>query len=201
MNIFKSSFCRHRRALRIIMLLPVVFLLTATIAIASADSGSHGIPWGDIVKQTINLGILVGVLVYFVRKPLSSFMKERSEQMQKSIEDASAARAEAMEKLEKMNARMALLSEEIAKLNARMESESAAEAQVLRDTATAEIGRIRAQAEFSGEQELKKALVELRQEASVLVSEAAEEIVRKSLSAQDQERLVGENIEKIERIV
>jgi len=82
-----------------------------------------------------------------------------------------------------------------------MESESAADARVLRDMATVEIGRIRAQAEFSGEQELRKALIELRQEASVLVSEAAEAMIRSSLSAQDQERLVRENIEKIERIV
>jgi len=199
-NIHKLPITRHRRALRAI-LLSVAFLSVSTVAFAAGGSGGHGIPWGDIVKQTINLSIFVGVLVYFVRKPFSSFLKERSDLMRKSIEDASVARAEAMKKLEEMDARMKLLSEEIAKLNARMESEAAAETQALRDTATAEIGRIRAQAEFSGEQELKKALAELRQEASTLVTEAAETIVRKSLSAQDQERLVKENIDRIERIV
>jgi len=196
-----SSIRRYRLALRAIILSSVVFLFTSTLAFAGADGGGVEIPWGDIVKETVNLTIFLCVLGYFVRKPLSSFLKDRSELMRKSIEDASAARAEAMKKLEAVDARMKLLSEEIAKLNARMESESAAEAQALRDTATAEIGRIRAQAEFSGEQELKKALAELRHEASVLVSEAAETMVRESLSAQDQERLVKENIEKIERIV
>jgi F-type H+-transporting ATPase subunit b len=67
--------------------------------------------------------------------------------------------------------------------------------------AEAEIARIRAQAQFSAEQELKKARLELRQEASALAAEAARDLVRKSLSAQDQERLVQENIDKIERIV
>lgn len=199
MNI-RSSIRRYRHVLRVVLSL-VAFLLAAKVAFASAEGGGHGIPWGDIAKQAINLIILVSVLIYFIRKPLSSFLKERSELMRKSIEDASVARAEALKKLEAMDARMALLSEEIAKLNARMESESNAEAQALRDTATTEIGRIRAQAELSGEQELKKALAELRQEASSLVSETAETIIRDSLSAQDQERLVKENIEKIERIV
>ncbi|MCL1926006.1 MAG: ATP synthase F0 subunit B [Syntrophorhabdaceae bacterium] len=199
MNI-RLSIRRYRRAL-LVVLLSVVFLFAAKVTFASPEGGSHGIPWRDIAKQAINLAILIGVLIYFIRKPLSSFMKERSELMRKSIEDASVARAEAMKKLEAMDARMARLSEEIAKLNERAESESAAEAQVLRDTATTEIGRIRAQAELSGEQELKKAVAELRQEASLLVSEAAETLVKNSLSSQDQERLVKENIEKIERIV
>lgn len=180
-------------------------LLFAAVSVFASEGavahGGHGVPWGDIVKQAINFGILVAVLVYFLRKPLSLFLKERSEQIGKSIDDAAAARAEAKKKLMAMDARMTALSGEIAKMNAQMESEAATEAQTLRDTATAEIERIRAQAKLSGEQELKKARAELRREASALATEAAEAIVRKSLSAQDQERLLQENIDKIERIV
>ncbi|MCL2103096.1 MAG: ATP synthase F0 subunit B [Syntrophorhabdaceae bacterium] len=198
MNTLKASISRHRRVLPVIFS-SFMFLFVATPAFAA----EHGviIPWGDVVKQIINLAIFVSVLIYLLRKPISSFLKERSEMMRKAIEDAAFAHTEAMQKLKAMDDRMALLSEEVAKLNARMESESVLEAQALRDMANAEIARINAQAEFSGRQELKKALVELRQEASELVSEAAEEIIRKSLSAQDQERLVRENIEEIERIV
>ena len=198
MNTHKSNVSRRRRKAAVI-LSSVALLFAAKTAFASG--GGHGVPWGDIIKQAINLAILVGVLVYFLRKPLSSFLKERSELIRKSIDDAAAARAEAMGKLEAMDARMATLSEEIAKLNAQVESKTALEVKALRDAAEAEIGRIRAQAEFSGEQELKKARTELRQEASLLAAEAAESIVRKSLSPQDQERLVQENIDKIERIV
>jgi F-type H+-transporting ATPase subunit b len=199
----RASILRSGRALRAI-LPTAAFLLASAAAFASEEAGAHGghgIPWGDIVKQTINFAILAGVLVYFLRKPLSSFLKERSELMRKSIEDAANARAEAAKKLEAMDARMAKLHEEIAKLNGRMESEAAAEATALRETASAEIERIRAQVEFSAEQELKKARAELRQEASELSAKAAEEMVRTSLSARDQDRLVKENIDKIEGIV
>jgi len=200
-NTLKSFVLRHSRAMRVIVCSSAALLLFVSSEAVAGGGGGHGVPWGDIFKHAFNLAILVGVIVYFTRKPFATFLQERSELIRKSIEDAATARAEAMKKLEEMDARMATLSDELAKLSSRIESESIAEAAALRDMAEAEIARIRAQAQFSSEQELKKARIELRQEASVLASEAAQELVRKSLSAQDQERLVQENIEKIERVV
>lgn len=185
-------------------LLPAAGILVSSAAFAAGQGvaqGGGGVPWGEIAKQAINLSILVGVLVYFLRKPLSSYLKERSELTRKSFDDAANARAEAARRLEAVDARMAKLSEEIAALNARMDAETAAEAKALRETVSAEIDRIRKQAEFTGEQEVKKARAELQQEVSALCAKAAEELVRKSLSPEDQARLVGENIEKIEGIV
>ena len=196
---------RARRALRVAAPL-VVSLCTAAVAFAAEESGAHQgggvhIPWGEILKQAINFLLLAGVLVYFLRKPLSSFLKERSELLRKAIDDAAKARAEAAEKLAAIEARTANLAEEIAGMNAKMNVEAAAEARRLQETVAAEISRIRAQSEFTGEQEVKKAREELRREAALLSARAAEEIVRKTLSPTDQERLVRENLDKIEGIV
>jgi len=181
-------------------------LCAAAVAFAAEESGAHPgggvhVPWGEILKQAINFLILAGVLVYFLRKPLSSFLKERSELLRKAIDAAANARAEAAEKLSAIETRTAKLADEIAGMNAKMDVEAAAEARRLQETVAAEISRIRTQSEFTGEQEVKKAREELRREASVLTARAAEELVRKTLSPEDQERLVLENIEKIEGIV
>ena len=181
-------------------------LCVSAVAYAAEESGAHPgggvhIPWGEILKQAINFLILAGVLVYFLRKPLSSFLKERSELLRKAIDDAAKARAEAAEKLAAIETRTAKLADEIAGMNAKMDVEAAAEARRLQETVVVEISRIRTQSEFTGEQEVKKAREELRREASVLTARAAEELVRKTLSPEDQERLVRENIEKIEGIV
>lgn len=174
-----------------------------TAALAAEEAGGHhaGVPWGEIVKQAINFAILAVVLVYFLRKPLTSFLRERSELLRKSIEDAAKARADAAERLSAIEARSAALAGEIALLNEKMDAEADAEARRIQETAAAEVERIRAQAEFTGEQEVKKAREELRREASALAAQAAEELVRKTLSPEDQERLVRENIRKIEGIV
>ena len=103
-------------------------------------------------------------------------------------------------KLAAIEARTAKLADEIAAMNAKMDVEAAAEARRLQ-TATVEISRIRAQSDFYGEQEVKKAREELRQEAPPHGRRRRGELVRKTLSPEDQERLVRENLEKIEGIV
>ena len=179
-------------------------LCAAAVAFAAEGGGAHGgggIPWGEVLKQAINFAILAGVLVYFLRKPVSSFLAERSELLRKAIDDAAKARGEAAEKLAAVEARLANLSGEIAQMNARMDAEAGAEVERIRKAYAAEIAGIRAQAEFTGQQELKKAREELRREASELATRAAEELVRRTLTPEDQERLVRENIQKIEGVV
>lgn len=183
--------------------LAAALLLFATAAAASEAAGGHhaGIPWGDIVKQLVNFAILVGALVYFLRKPLSSFLKERSEMLRKSIEDAARAREEAAAKLSVIETRIAGLSGEIADLNRKMNAEAEEEARRIGEAAQAEIERVRVQAQFAADQEVKKAKEALRREAAALATSAAEEMVRKAMTPADQERLVRENIEKIREVV
>jgi len=202
MSRLRTSACR---ALRVVALL-AASLCACAIAFAAEEGGAPQgggvhIPWGEIIKQAINFLILAGVLVYFLRKPFTSFLKERSDLLRKSIDDAAKARAEAAEKLAAIETRTAKLADEIAGMNEKMDVEAAAEARRLKETAAVEISRIRAQSEFTGEQEVKKAREELRREAALLSARAAEELVRKTLSPEDQERLVRENLEKIEGIV
>lgn len=184
-------------------LLSTALLFLASAAVASEGAAGHpaGIPWGDIFKQFVNFAILVGALVYFLRKPLSSFLKERSEMLRKSIDDAAGAREEAAAKLAAIEARVAGLAGEVSAMNRKMDAEAEEEANRIREAAQAEIERVRVQAQFAADQEVKKAREELRREAAALATSAAEEMVRKAMTPADQERLVRENIEKIREIV
>jgi F-type H+-transporting ATPase subunit b len=203
MNRSRRGF-RGSRAARLLLAV-LGFLSVAGFAYAAGEGEAHhgvgAVPWVDIVKQAVNFAILAGALVYLLRKPLSTYLRERSESLRKSIEAAASAREEAARKLAAVEERAARVAEEIAQLNAKMDAEAKVEAQTLHEAATAEIARIRSQAEFAAEQEVKKARQELQAEASDLAARAAEELVRKNLSPEDQERLVRENLEKIEGIV
>ncbi len=187
------------------LLLPVLVSVAVPVAARAAGeseaAGRAAVPWWEIFKQLVNVGILVGVLVYFLKKPLSSFLKERSELLRKSIDDAAKARAEAAAKLSEIQERVARLSGEIEEMNRRMESEAGDEAKRLREAGQAEVARVREQARFAAEQEVKKAREELRREAADLSSAAAEELVRKSVTPDDQERIVRENIDKIKEVL
>ncbi len=186
-------------------LLPVLLSVAVPVAALAAGegeaAGGTAVPWWEVFKQLVNVGILVGVLVYFLKKPLSSFLKERSELLRKSIDDAAKARAEAAAKLSEIQERVARLSGEIEEMNRRMESEAGDEGKRLREAAQAEIARVREQAKFAADQEVKKAREELRREAADLSTAAAEEIVKKSVTPEDQERIVRENIDKIKEVL
>ena len=183
-------------------LLALAFSAAPALAAAAEEAAGHGggIPWTDLFKQVVNFAILAGALVYFLKKPISSYLKDRSEQLRKAIEDAARAREDAAAKLSDIEKRLAGLPGEIAGMRGRMEAEAEEEARRIREAAQAEIERVRTQAQFAAEQEVKKARQELRKEAAVLAIGAAEEIVRKSITAEDRERLARENIEKIREI-
>ena len=128
----RTSACR---ALRVVASL-AASLCAAAAAFAAEEGVAHQgggvhIPWGEILKQAINFLLLAGVLVYFLRKPFSSFLKERSELLRKAIDDAAKARADAAEKLATIETRTAKLADEIAGMNAKMDVEAAAEARRL----------------------------------------------------------------------
>lgn len=184
-------------------LLGLTLVLVAAVAGAAQEGGAHpaGIPWWEIFKQAVNFAILVGILVYFLKRPLATFLSERSAMLRKAIDDAARARADAASRLAAIQAQMARLSEEIDRVNGRMEAEAAEEAQRIREAASAEAERIQAQARVAADQEVKKARVELRREAAELSTRTAAEIVARGMTPEDQERLVRENIAKLRETV
>lgn len=187
--------------MRAILLLLGFLVSPAVLPAASEAGGASGIPWGEIFKQAVNFSILVGVLVYFLRKPVGAYLKERAEMLRRSIDEAAEARASAAEKLLAIETRMARLSQEIEEMNQKMDTESEEETRRMREVAQAEIGRLHTQVQFAAEQEVKKAKAELRKEAAELSARTAEEIVSKTITKEDQERMVRENIDRIREVV
>lgn len=182
-------------------LLSLLLVSTAAVATAAEEAAGHaGIPWYEILKQSVNFLILVGVLVYFLRKPLASFLKDRTELLRRSIEEASRAREAAAEKLASVEERLSRLSGEIEELHRKMDGEADEEARRLRESALAEIRRVQEQVQFAADQEVRKARQELRQEAAGLSAKAAEEILARTITPEDQDRMVRENIEKLREI-
>jgi len=68
------------------------------------------------------------------------------------------------------------------------------------DGAAAHVDAVPVEVQFAADQEVRKAREELRREASGLSSQAAAEILKKTITPEDQDRMVRENIEKIREI-
>ena len=158
-----------------------------------AAAGEHGAPaldGGRLAAQFFNFAALIAILYFAGRKPVSKALLARHEQLKSELAAAAEVRAAAQARLEKQEKRLAALEHEIADIVSGVKQE--AEAEKVRMIAAAEdrARRIREEATFMIDQQVKEAEVQLRREAARAAVDAAEKVVRANFGAGDQQRLV-----------
>jgi F-type H+-transporting ATPase subunit b len=166
---------------------------------ARAESDAHGGGTSQLLYSILNLVLLLGVLVYFTRKPLSEFFAARRAGIQDELKAAADLRADAEARYAKWQRRLIDLESELASIRATARERAAAEREHILADATAAAERIRRDASAAVDQELRRARAQLRQEAANLAVELASETLKRQVSAADQDRLLDEFVQTIER--
>lgn len=168
-------------------------LCAATPAAASEGEG------GGLFYPLLNLVLLLGLLVYFARKPILKYFGDRRVEIQGDIQRASELRREAEQRFAEWQRKLADLDEEIERIRATSRSRAESERDEILADATAAADRIRRDAEAAIAQELRRSREILREEAADLAVELAGNLLAEQVTDADRERLVGEFIERIER--
>jgi len=184
------------KSVLIFFILPLLFL--ATNAFAASEGGGSS-PWNTwmLTWRVINTIALIGVLVYFLKKPLVNFFSERTAQIQKDLADAKEQREKAEQLIAEYQQKMAGMEKELEKMRAE-----------LRKTADSESGKVVANAEkvaaamiesakLTAEQEVRKAKIILKNEAVALAVEMAETLVREKIDEDDRKRIVEDYLVKV----
>jgi F-type H+-transporting ATPase subunit b len=176
-------------------------LLLATPAAAfAAGGGGHadgGVVLKDFLYRCFNFALMVGVLVYFVNKPIRKGLKERSAGIEKTLAEAEAAKQAAEAKHREYTEKLAKATEEIAGITASIRHEGELERDKIIAAAKEMATKIEREAENKAAGVVAKARTELREEASRLAVELAEDMLKKQVSADDQKRLVDEYMQKV----
>lgn len=178
----------------------VVFLIFnlvfASIVIASGggEEGGHAPWWKDYIWKIINFGILVFILVKFGKKPLQSFLKQRTELIQKTLNEAREAKELAQKALQEVEGRLKTKDKEVEEILAASKRSGELE----RDTIIHEGDKLRAkileQARTNIEFELKNAKEAIKAEAVEIAMELAEKKLKEKLTKEEQERLLEESL-------
>jgi F-type H+-transporting ATPase subunit b len=143
-----------------------------------------------LALQLLNFAVLVFVLVKFGGPAISKALATRHQQLKADLAAASAARAEAEARLAQQEARLAVLEQEIEAMLTGVKAEAEAEKTRLIALAEERAKRIREETSFVLEQQVKEAEERLRREVALAAVDLAEQMVRKSLGAADQQRMV-----------
>ena len=184
--------------LRNTLLFTVLAVIPATVF--AAGGGGHadsGVVLKDFLYRCFNFALMVGVLVYFVNKPIRKGLKERSAGIEKTLAEAEAAKQAAEAKHREYTEKLAKATEEIASIAASIRHEGELERDKIVAAAKQMAAKIEREAENKAAGVVTKARTELREEASRLAVELAEDMLKKQVSSDDQKRLVDEYMQKV----
>lgn len=185
----------------IVSLTTGLLLMAASVALASEGGDAHhadsGVLLKDFLYRCLNFAVTIGLLAYFVTKPIRKGLSGRREGLEKALRDAEAAKAEAEAKFADYDRKLSQASAEIDEIAASIRREGELEREKILANAREMAEKIKAEAEKSATNEVAKARAELRQDAARMAIEIAEDILKKNFTAGDHSRLVNEYLQKV----
>jgi F-type H+-transporting ATPase subunit b len=182
-----------------------VLLLVLLVALGFANEGGEGAHHVDSGKQMkdfmwrcIDFAALAGIIFWAVKKAdVKKSLGDRQEAIARALKEAEEARTAAEKKFAEYNQKLAAASVEMDELQAAMKAEGALEKERIIAEAKVAAERIKEQAQVAANQEILKARMELRAEASRLAVTLAEQTLKEKIVQDDQNRLVGEYLTKV----
>ncbi len=186
----------ENRALRWIPL-AVGFLMLATPALASDDPHAAQGGAGELIWPALNLLLLLGVIVYFARKPISSFFADRRTGIEKELNGAATELSDAEATYAKWQRRLIDLEAELEEIRNTSRQRAQSESERILADARANAERIRQDAHSAVDQELRRARELLREEATQIAIDMATQRLQREVTDADRDRLLDEFIDRV----
>jgi F-type H+-transporting ATPase subunit b len=167
----------------------------------AAPAGEHeaGSPVVEMIAKLFNFAILAATLVYFLRSPTATYLRDRGTQIRGDLVKAADMRTSATAQLAAIDTKMAALPAELDALRKAGAEELAAEESRMRQAAESERTRLLDQARREIDAQLKVAQRELLAHTADLAVAIASKRVKATITAADQARLVDRYLGQLSR--
>jgi F-type H+-transporting ATPase subunit b len=178
----------------------------AVVAQEHAPEAEHAAAEHSIGDMILGMGwpvanfiIFVGVLYYFLNKPLKDYLATRSSTIRKDLVEAAALKSNATAQLAEIDRKLAALPGEIAALRTRGAEEITAEEQRIATAAAAERERLLEQTRREIDLQVRLAKKEILEHAADLSVQLATERIKKEVTPEDQARLVDRYLDQVKK--
>jgi F-type H+-transporting ATPase subunit b len=189
-----------RRSIYFSLFLSLFFVLVlACVVYASGGEGHEGGAdlWKGFAFKTLNAVIIAGFLVWMLAPKIKDFFAGRRQDIKESLESTAVQKADAEKQYREYAEKIDKASLEIDGIFEMIKAQGVVEKQKIIDDAGKVAEKMKEDAQTRIEQELQKASGQLRSEAVALSVQMAEEILKKSITAQDHEAMVKEYMDKV----
>ena len=185
--------------IRALVPLLLLLLVSAGTAFASAEGAEGGGSWTTqmLIWRVINAAALIGILVYFLKKPMVNFFSERHAQIQKDLEDAKEQRDRAERTIAEYEKKIGEMGRELDNMRDELRKAAGVESEKVVSNADRMAASMVESAKVAAEQEVRKAKKILKNEAVGLAVELAESLIREKINEDDRKRIVEEYLVKV----
>ncbi len=185
--------------------LAAVALTFAAPAMALADEeahhgGEHAWDTTALVASGVNFVILIALFVFLFKNSLNNFLKERKASVERELNEAARLKAEAEAKHKEYSERLAKLDSELEQIKKDMIATGTKERDRIVAEAEQKAARMRREAEFVVEQQVKQLREDLTREAVEAAIAAAEVLVTKATTSFDHQRLAQEYLASLQSV-
>jgi F-type H+-transporting ATPase subunit b len=175
-------------------------LFGAAQAWASAAAAEHHAPSiSQILFPLGNFLIYAFILKKFAVPVVRDFLRSRREEILASIQDAAESKKQAEAVVSEYRAKLADIQREVDAIAAELRAEGEREKATLIREAEALAAKIKEDAAFLADQEVKIAQRKIREEIAAQAESAARELLGRHLRASDQSRLIEDFIQNVGR--
>jgi F-type H+-transporting ATPase subunit b len=187
-----------RRLFSVVFLCGILLMILVVDAALAASGGEHGSHWQKTdTYRIINFLVLAAIVFFLIRKPAAQFLGDRIRGIQEQIKELEQKKIEAENKLAEYSHRLAELSSE----SDRIMEDYRRQGEAIRDNilkeASSAAAKLENQAKKNIEYEFKKVRMELEAEIVEKAISRAEDMLAKNITDKDEERLVGEYLDKV----
>jgi F-type H+-transporting ATPase subunit b len=158
-------------------------------------AGFLGIP--TIIWQVANLVAFLGLLWYFLKKPIAEFFGNRRAEVALAVAKAEDDRRRAEALAKELAARLSAIESELAALKDGARKDAEAEHQALLKQGEEDAAHLVARAATDVENRVRAARAELAAYAGDLAVSVAKELLEKNVTPEDEKRLVKDGIARL----
>jgi F-type H+-transporting ATPase subunit b len=136
-------------------------------------------------------------VIFFVRKPIAQGLASRRQGIQDQLDDLEKQKQDAERQLAGYKEKLRVLDKEVEKILAEYIREGEVAKGKIIEEAKVAAEKLQEQAKKSIEHEFHKAKQQLKAEMAEQAVATAEELIKKHINDEDQERILGEYLTKV----
>lgn len=150
-----------------------------------------------LIAQAVNFAIVFSVLYFFALKPLFSLMKQRTEKIEKSLDDARQIEKKLSQTEADYQAEIARAKKEAGEIMAKAAQAAEEKKKEILLLAREEMKRVVSEEREKIDGEREKAFNEAKKELGSLVATAVEKVLAEKLSKNDDESFIKKTLESL----